>query len=348
MTPLLALLLALIAAPAVTSTTNWPQWGGPDRNFVVAQSRAGPDLAGGRPAPASGSGPLGDGYLSHRHRRPHALHALSGWQRPTSPSRSMRPPGKTVWESPLRCAVSTRPVPNASGRVPRAAPLITGDRLITISAGGMMTQLRSTDRTKSVERDLVAPDSRRVRACGYSSSPLAFERHDDHDRRRTGPRSLALDARRANRLAVRRTSRTATRRRCSSTSTGSPSRRVHLRRSRRPRSANRHARVEPVPHASDKGVNVATPVWGSDHLLFVSSAYNGGSRVLRLTRRQAAGSSRGSLGEPPRPRPLRQRRSLRQPNLRVERRLRCGAVRGHRRRTPATWCGAIAASRARR
>ena len=39
-----------------------------------------------------------------------------------------------------------------------------------------------------------------------------------------------------------------------------------------------------MPHASDQGVNVATPVWGSDHLLFVSSAYNGGSRVLRLSR----------------------------------------------------------------
>src|SRR5205085_2188478 len=37
-------------------------------------------------------------------------------------------------------------------------------------------------------------------------------------------------------------------------------------------------------HAADMGVNVATPVWGDDHLLFVSSAYNGGSRVLRLTR----------------------------------------------------------------
>ena len=39
-----------------------------------------------------------------------------------------------------------------------------------------------------------------------------------------------------------------------------------------------------VAHASDQGVNVATPVWGSDNLLFVSSAYNGGSRVLRLSR----------------------------------------------------------------
>ena len=45
-----------------------------------------------------------------------------------------------------------------------------------------------------------------------------------------------------------------------------------------------------VPHASDQGVNVATPVWGDDNLLFVSSAYNGGSRVLRLSRADRTGT----------------------------------------------------------
>jgi outer membrane protein assembly factor BamB len=38
------------------------------------------------------------------------------------------------------------------------------------------------------------------------------------------------------------------------------------------------------PHRSDQGVNVATPIWGDDHLLFISSAYGGGSRVLKLAR----------------------------------------------------------------
>jgi outer membrane protein assembly factor BamB len=38
------------------------------------------------------------------------------------------------------------------------------------------------------------------------------------------------------------------------------------------------------PHPADQGVNVSTPIWGGDRLLFVSSAYNGGSRVLKLTR----------------------------------------------------------------
>lgn len=38
------------------------------------------------------------------------------------------------------------------------------------------------------------------------------------------------------------------------------------------------------PHNTDWGLNISTPVWGDDHLLFVSSAYNGGSAAIRLAR----------------------------------------------------------------
>src|SRR3989442_9926956 len=33
------------------------------------------------------------------------------------------------------------------------------------------------------------------------------------------------------------------------------------------------------------GLNISTPVWGDDNLLFLSSAYSGGSRVLKLARK---------------------------------------------------------------
>lgn len=39
-------------------------------------------------------------------------------------------------------------------------------------------------------------------------------------------------------------------------------------------------------HPTQYGLNISTPVWGEGNLLFLSSAYNGGSRVLEL--RQAA------------------------------------------------------------
>ena len=38
------------------------------------------------------------------------------------------------------------------------------------------------------------------------------------------------------------------------------------------------------PHSTSWGLNISVPVWGDDHLLFVTSAYNGGSAVIRLTR----------------------------------------------------------------
>jgi outer membrane protein assembly factor BamB len=38
------------------------------------------------------------------------------------------------------------------------------------------------------------------------------------------------------------------------------------------------------PHETNYGLNISTPVWGEGNLLFTSSAYNGGSRVIRLSR----------------------------------------------------------------
>lgn len=38
------------------------------------------------------------------------------------------------------------------------------------------------------------------------------------------------------------------------------------------------------PHVAQHGLNISMPVWGPDNQLFASSAYGGGSRLLRLTR----------------------------------------------------------------
>ena len=37
------------------------------------------------------------------------------------------------------------------------------------------------------------------------------------------------------------------------------------------------------PHANELGLNLSMPVWGTDGLLFMSSAYDGGSRMLRVS-----------------------------------------------------------------
>jgi hypothetical protein len=38
------------------------------------------------------------------------------------------------------------------------------------------------------------------------------------------------------------------------------------------------------PHKTDWGLNISTPVWGPDNILFYSSAYNTGSAAIRLSR----------------------------------------------------------------
>jgi outer membrane protein assembly factor BamB len=38
------------------------------------------------------------------------------------------------------------------------------------------------------------------------------------------------------------------------------------------------------PHETSYGLNISTPLWGQGNLLFTSSAYSGGSRVVRLSR----------------------------------------------------------------
>ncbi len=38
------------------------------------------------------------------------------------------------------------------------------------------------------------------------------------------------------------------------------------------------------PHPAQYGLNISTPIWGTGNRLFASSAYGGGSRMLRLTR----------------------------------------------------------------
>jgi outer membrane protein assembly factor BamB len=37
-------------------------------------------------------------------------------------------------------------------------------------------------------------------------------------------------------------------------------------------------------HPAEHGLNTSTPIWGPDNLLFMSSGYGGGSRVLKLSR----------------------------------------------------------------
>jgi outer membrane protein assembly factor BamB len=135
--------------------------------------------------------------------------------------------------------------------------------------------------------DLTAGAAESVRACGYASSPLAFR---DLIITTAGGRGRGVIAVKAA------TGETAWQSQDFENGYSSP---LLIDLDGRPEvvvfTSGEVAGLDPLtgalewsrPHPAESGVNVATPIWGDDNLLFVSSAYNGGSRVLKLTRNAA-------------------------------------------------------------
>jgi len=283
MTSLLTVILWLAsAALPAEKAAPWPQWGGPSRNFVTDS----PALATSWPAEGPRrvwQRPLGDGYSAivtdgetlftvYRAGAEDAAIALEAGT------------GRTKWESrfdaPFQETCSQR-----LGPAPRAAPLIAGSRLITVSAGG---QMNSFDRETGARQWTVnllegSPDA--VRACGYSASPVAF---NDLIITTAGGAGRGVVALKAASGAVAWQSQDF------QNGYSSP---LLIDLEGRPElvvfTYGEVSGLDPVsgklewtvPHPAQQGVNVATPIWGPDNLLFVSSAYNGGSRVLKLSRR---------------------------------------------------------------
>jgi outer membrane protein assembly factor BamB len=281
-------LLALAAASSRTdpgSSAAWPQWGGPNRNFVTAAA----DLATTWPS----GGPrriwqrtLGDGFSSivtdgatlytlYRNGADDVVVALDAKT------------GETRWNQTY-AAPFIETCSEQLGPAPRSAPLIAGDRLITVSAGGLMNSFDRRTGQKQWTRDLLEGTADALRACGYSSSPLLYKDTIITTAGGKGRGVLAIAA---------ATGQLAWSAQDFQNGYSSP---ILIDLDGRPEvivfTFGEIAGLNPDtgamewrhPHAADMGVNVTTPIWGDDHLLFVSSSYNGGSRVLKLARRDGS------------------------------------------------------------
>ena len=274
-------LLGSLLLPLAESRPTWPQWGGPNRDFTTRDA----GLAESWPA----DGPrtiwrraLGDGFsaIVSDGGALYTLYRDGGDDVIVSLDAAT---GRTRWEtrlpSPFDETCSER-----LGAAPRAAPLLTGNRVISVSAGGRM---RSLDRQKGTLQwalDLVPPGSDAAKPCGYATSPIAYK---DTIITMAGGKSRAV-------VAIE--TATGRERWASQDFMNGYSSPILVDLDGRPEliafTAGEVSGLNPDngalewtrPHPADFGVNVAMPVFGADRLLFVSSAYNGGSRVLRLTR----------------------------------------------------------------
>jgi outer membrane protein assembly factor BamB len=276
-----ALFVLLLALSAPASSAPWPQWGGPTRNFVAPDApladvwpAAGPRTLWRRPLGDGFSGIVSDGralYTLYRDGTDDVVVSLDAGS------------GKTLWEARY-AATFNETCSERLGQAPRAAPLLTGDRLITVSAGGRMHSFDTHTGQQQWAVDLLPAGSDAAKPCGFATSPVAYKDTIITMVGGKGRGVLALDV------------KTGSVRWAAHDFANGYSSPILVEVEGRPEliafTAGEVSGIDPdsgalewtQPHPADYGVNVAMPVFGKDQLLFLSSGYNGGARVLKLSR----------------------------------------------------------------
>jgi outer membrane protein assembly factor BamB len=298
-----AVLICWQAAPATTQDSSagaqsWRQWGGPDRNFIsdavgVADSwpESGPPQIWSRPLGLGHSSIVSESGRLYTLYRPGAEITRRGpWESREIVIALEASTGQTLWEYDY----PSEPLNFSFGAGPHATPLITGDLVVTVGTNKQLHALDKTTGRVVWSHDLVkeygAPPTliRPAVKAGYGSSPLAYK---DTVILQVGGAGQAVMAFQLKDGAV-------------AWKTGD-----FLTAEAPPILIDLAGQAQVVvfggqsvngldpetgrvlwshAHDTDGDMNNSTPVWGPDNILFITSAYNQGSRALRLTRTGAA------------------------------------------------------------
>jgi outer membrane protein assembly factor BamB len=264
---------------------SWRVWGGPQRDFITTASALFPQ-SGQKwlsvPPKKIWERTLGDGYsavavedgvayTAYRRESSDVIVALEATT------------GKTIWEfdypAPFKNAYA-----EAVGPGPYAMPQIVGDRLVTASGIGQIHSLDKKTGKPAWSLDLYKQFGGDRLDFGYSSHALPYK--DSLIVLAGGSSSAVLRVRQSDGTAIwqKHKLRSAHSSPLLIDVDGQPQVAMLL--------ANEIVGIDPDSgdllwrheHETDNGLAISTPVWAPGNLLFVSSAYEGGARALKLTR----------------------------------------------------------------
>lgn len=275
------LLLAAGGVGAAAQSADWPQWGGPERNFVSGAKGLATTWPEGGPR-RLWSRELGEGYsaIAAEGGRLFTMYRRGGQEVAVALDAAT---GKTVWEFAYD-APFTPEYSMENGPGPHSTPLVAGGRIFTAGATGKLHALDKQTGKPLWAHDLMNEYKGTVRVNGYACSPVAY---GDTIIMLVGGAGNAVMAFRQKDGSV------AWKRHDFKNSPASP---LLIKVDGQDQLVafmyDEVVGLDPRggellwshPHKTDFGLNVSTPVWGEGNLLFVSSAYGGGSRALRLTR----------------------------------------------------------------
>ena len=278
---LLALFLFTTEIAVLAQSSDWSQWGGPHRNFTSETK----GLATSWPA----TGPrrlwqreLGEGYSSIAVERGMLFTMYRKGENEVAIALDAAT-GKTIWEYSYAAPFSPE-YDMSMGPGPHATPLVSGNFVFTSGATGKLHCLDKKTGKLLWSHDLINEFHGTVRVNGYSCSPIDYK---DKIVMMVGGPSSSLIA------FNRKDGSVAWKKHDFKNSTSSPI--IISVDSQDQLVAFMYGEIVGVdpnngnllwsqPHPAEYGLNTTTPVWGPDNLLFVSSGYGGGSRVLKLSR----------------------------------------------------------------
>jgi outer membrane protein assembly factor BamB len=276
-------LTTLIAITLAVPDTAWLQWGGPRRNFMIESGKLASQWPAGGPK-RLWSRALGEGHsaILVENGRLYTMYRKGGAERIAALDAAT---GKAIWE--YGYDESTDGLNLSEGAGPHSTPLILGDRVFAVSSRVKLFAIHKQSGKRAWLHDLVKEFGAAQDDRGYAPSPIAYR----------DTLIVVAGAPRASVIAFNpATGATVWKGGDFPIAPGSPllitvdgqDQLVVL-------GSNEIVGMSPSngtvlwrhPHSTQYGLNISTPVWGSDNLLFVSSAYNNGARALRL--RQAGG-----------------------------------------------------------
>ena len=278
---------ALVKPPAPALA--WTQWGGPNRNFQTEARgikdtwpAAGPRVVWKRP--------LGEGYSSPAVENG-VLYVMYGKPREEVVMAADAETGRTLWEHVTPMTFQSD-VAREMGNGPYSAPLVVGNRLFTTGVAGRLQCLDKKTGKVLWTQQLWDEHGGSQLMYGYACSPIAFRELIIVP---VGGRGRAV-------MAFQQSDgKVAWSRGNLGNAYSSPIlinvsglEQLAVLLDGAVMAVNPH-NGDPqwqVPFKADYSIAVSTPVWGPDNLLFVSSEYNAGTKVIELTRNGLQTSAR--------------------------------------------------------
>ncbi len=266
------------SATASAQTANWPQWGGPQRNFMVEAKGLAETWPAGGPKRLWNRA-LGEGHSSVivEGDRLYTMYSQGEQEFVVALDAAT---GKTIWEKGNAAPIAGLDL--QFGKGPHSTPLIADNLLITIGLIGKMQAFEKQTGKLVWSHDLWQEYKGQRSDRGYSCSPLAYKNTVIVTVGGPGQSLMAFD---------QKTGAVVWKKQDFDISPSTPVIiKVDGQEQLVTALADHVVGLNPDngellwkhPHKCDWGLNITPPVLGADNILFISSAYSGGSRAIQL------------------------------------------------------------------